>query len=485
MALKQLLRSIQWLWILVVSLIILLLISASVFLSIAIYAASEAMLGSIPGQAEIAAFSELFGRIIGSLSSIALTLFATTWLALRLRRYPRLHGLIIGGIVAASTLISDLIFSPPTAPDEWAAILLTILAGWLGGGWGGFILTNRESVYRSSQAIKGANRTDAIKAIGEHLANPSIVLITLVNLSGALDLGLAWKSSLNITVPTSIGWLPTPLEPFTVSKVTNLPWRSHLLIALTSDECLLVASRNKNGFSRTDIQNYLTIGEQISLSFENLRLIDQARETGIMQERQRLAGEIHDVLTQGFISIVTHLEMAESKLEKSPDEVQLLLDKTRQIARDNLGAARQMTWALRPDLLTGEPLSSSIKSLAQRWSNENGIPVLFTATGNELKLHPDIETAILRAAREVLNNIGKHANADKVSLTLTYLDTIVALDVQDNGKGFQLESSPAHGSSGGFGLPSMRKQVEYLGGELNIESEPNIGTTIAVSIPIN
>ena len=487
MARKSLLPSIQWLWILGVSLIVLALISAAVFLSIAIFAASEAMLGSIPTQAEIAAFSELFGRIIGSLSSVALTLFATTWLALRLRSSPRLNGLIIGGIVAAATLISDNIFSPPTAPDEWVAIFLTVLAGGLGGAWGGYILNNREAVYRCSQAIKGANRIEAVKAIGEHLANPSIVLITLVNHFGDLDAGSAWKSTHYEVVPTSIGPLPAPFEPFSVSKVTNLacPWRSQLLIALTAGEYLLIASRNKNGFSRTDIQNYLTIGEQIGLSLENLKLIEQARETGIMQERQRLAGEIHDVLTQGFISIVTHLEMAESKLEKSPAEVQPLLDQARQIARDNLGAARQMTWALRPDLQRGEPLSLAIKTLGENWSTVNGIPALFRVTGIEQNLHPDIETALLRTAREALNNIRKHAQAGKVSLTLTYLDALVALDVRDNGKGIQPEILLTSSAAGGFGLPSMREQAERLGGELNIESEPGTGTTIAVSIPIN
>ena len=465
--------------------IVLILISASVFLSIAIYAASEAMLGSIPGPAEIATFSELFGRIIGSLASVALTLFATTWLALRLRSAPRQHGLIIGCIVATATLISDILFSPPTAPDEWVAILLTVLAGWLGGGWGGYILNNREAVYRTSQAVKGANRREAIKAIGEHLANPSIVLVALVNQFGELDTGSVWQSSPYLKVPASIEPLSTEVELFSVSKVTHLPWRSHLLIALTVDEALLVASRNKNGFSRTDIQTYLTIGEQIGLSLENLKLIEQARETGIMQERQRLAGEIHDGLTQGFISIVTHLEMAESKLEQSPAEVQPLLDRTRQIARDNLGAARQMTWALRPDLQSGKPLASAINSLVQDWSAVNIIPVLFSVTGDKQTLHPDIETALLRTAREALNNIRKHAQASEVSLTLTYLDTLVALDVRDNGKGLQPEALPHAASGAGFGLPSMREQAERLGGELTIESEPGKGTTIAVSIPIH
>lgn len=484
MKMRSTLSSLHWLWILAVALLVLTLISATVFLSIAIYAASAAMFGSIPTQAEIATFTELFGRVFGSLSSVALTLFATTWLALRLRTAPRLHGLMIGLLVAAATLVSDALFSPPTAPDEWVAIALTILAGWLGGGWGGLILTNREAVYRTSQALKGANRKAAVQAIGEQLASPAIELIALVNQAGQLDAGTAWQSPHLARQPASIGPLPASMETFSVARRSDLPWRSQLLIPLSAGEALLVASRQQNGFSRADIQNYLTIAGQLSLSLENLKLIEQARETGIMQERQRLAGEIHDVLTQGFISIVTKLEMAEEKLEKSAGDVRPLLNQARQVARDNLTAARQMTWALRPDLQSGESLAAAMDKICQHWSSQNGMPANFTVTGNQQTLHPDIETALLRTAREALNNIRKHARASQVALTLTYLDNLVALDVRDNGLGFQPESLPAASLAGGFGLPSMREQAERLGGELTIESEAGQGTTIAVSIPV-
>jgi signal transduction histidine kinase len=484
MKIRAALSSLHWLWILAVTLLVLVLISASVFLSIAIYAASEAMLGNIPTQAEIATFSEVFGRVFGSLTSVALTLFATTWLALRLRAAPRLHGLIIGLLVAAATLVSDALLSPPTAPDEWVAIALTILAGWLGGGWGGLILTNREAVYRTSQALKGADRKAAVQAIGEQLAGPAIELVALVNNAGELEAGTSWRSPHLAKLPASIGPLPAGLETFSVARPADLPWRSHLLILLSAGQALLVASRQQDGFSRADIQNYLTIAEQLGLSLENLKLIEQARETGIMQERQRLAGEIHDVLTQGFISIVTKLEMAEEKLDKSPGDVQPLLDQARQVARDNLAAARQMTWALRPDLQSGETLAAAIDKMTRHWSGQNGIPASFTVTGSSQSLHPDIETALLRTAREALNNIRKHARASQVALTLTYLDSLVALDVRDNGRGFQPESLPAASVAGGFGLPSVREQAERLGGELTIESEPGQGTTIAVSIPV-
>lgn len=477
--------SLQWLWLLGVSLIVLALISASVFLSIAIFAASEAMLGSIPTQATVAEFTELFGRTIGALAAIAITLFAAIWLTLRVRTAPKAHGILLGFIVALATLASDHFFSPPTAPDEWVSILLTIFAGWLGGLWGGYILHNREAVYKTSQAIKGANRKGVVQAIGKHLASPSVVLIALVRNSGDVDSASAWTSSPAFEIPTAIGPLPTPPEPATVSTGLNQPWQSTLLISLTDDERLLIASRKKNGFSRADIQNYQTISGQIALTLENIRLIEQAHETGILQERQRLAGEIHDVLTQGFISIVTQLEIAESKLETSPQDVQALINQARQTARANLTAAREMTWALRPDLQQGEPLASALQVLTQRWSAENGVNVMFSVSGNEQKLHPNIETLLLRTAREALNNICKHACASNAAMTLTYLDTLVALDVQDNGKGFAMESQPGAEVVGGFGLKSIREQTRQLNGELTIESETGKGTTLAVSIPIS
>ena len=476
--------SLQWLWIFGVSFIILALISGAVYLSVAIFATSEALLGNIPTQAEIAEFSEFFGRIVGPLASLSITLFATLWLALRVRTAPRLHGLIVGMIVALASLISDVALTPPTESDEWVTIFLCILVGWLGGSWGRFILNNREAVYKASQAVKGANRRGVVQAIRKHLASPSVVLIALVKNSGDVDSSSAWTSSPNLNIPASIGTLPTPPEPATVSTVLNQPWRSTLLIKLSDEERLLIASKDKNGFSRTDIENYLTIGEQIALSLENIKLVEQARETGIIQERQRLAGEIHDVLTQGFISIVTQLEMAESKLETASNDVQPLINQARQTARDNLTAAREMTWALRPDLQQGEPLSAALKALAQRWSAANGIHVLFTVSGNEQKLHPDMETLLLRTAREALNNIRKHARATKATMTLTYLDTLVALDVQDNGTGFDVDTLPIVEVAGGFGLKSIREQAARLNGELTIESETGKGTTLAVSIPI-
>jgi signal transduction histidine kinase len=403
-------------------------------------------------------------------------------------------------VLLTTTVILDVIFSPSLELSEHIGNTIVIPIAWFGAYRGEIILRNREAVYRTSQAIRGANRSGMLKAIGEQLAGPLVVLIALVDQDGNVDSASAWTPSPNRAIPASIPTLQSTLEPVsspqgaTVLRGTQLPQADtgiHSLLVLPLSqvaETLVVGSRSRDGFSRNAIQNYLTIAEQVALSLENLKLLEQAHQLGVSQERQRLAAEIHDSLTQGFISIVTHLEVAEAKLEQQPAalraDLQGLLNQARKTARDNLTAARQMTWALRPDLQQVVPLAESLAKLTDNWARANGIPVEFSASGDTRQLHPDIETAVVRTTQEALNNIQKHAQATQVSVTLTYMDKLVALDVQDNGRGCDPASLAQRSSGSGFGLESIREQVRQLGGELIIEGKSGKGCTVAIALPI-
>ncbi|HHY88527.1 MAG TPA: sensor histidine kinase, partial [Chloroflexi bacterium] len=124
----------------------------------------------------------------------------------------------------------------------------------------------------------------------------------------------------------------------------------------------------------------------------------------------------------------------------------------------------------------------AIERTAARWQEATGIPLTATITGDPVPLHPDIEVTLLRAAQEALANVHKHARATAVQLTLSYIDNLVVLDVQDNGVAFAgAADSPL---SGGFGLQAMRERAEQCGGTMTVESEPGEGTTVVVSIPI-
>ena len=124
---------------------------------------------------------------------------------------------------------------------------------------------------------------------------------------------------------------------------------------------------------------------------------------------------------------------------------------------------------------------SALEGVVSRFSAE-AIPAQFTTTGKPITLHPEIEVTLLRATQEALNNAHKHASASLVNVTLSYLNDTVILDVEDNGVGLNATSDPQ--KTGGYGLIAMRERVAQHGGQVHVESEPNEGMTIAVTVPI-
>jgi len=203
-----------------------------------------------------------------------------------------------------------------------------------------------------------------------------------------------------------------------------------------------------------------------------------SRQAGVLQERQRLAREIHDTLAQGFASIVVQLEAAEAAAQTETSSLRYV-EQARSSAREGLSEARRMVWALRPEILENTSLPQALQRFLQRWQEESGVEAQLTLTGEPSSLHPDLEVSLLRIAQEALSNVRKHARAKRVSVTLSYLDDLVLLDIQDDGMGLK----PA--AQGSFGLRSMRERVEALGGQITLESEPGQGTTLAVSLPLN
>jgi signal transduction histidine kinase len=207
------------------------------------------------------------------------------------------------------------------------------------------------------------------------------------------------------------------------------------------------------------------------------------RREGMLQERQRLAREIHDTLAQGFTSIVMHLEAAEQALSADPKTTHNHLGRARDTARSSLEQARRVVQDLRPELLETQSLPEAIGRTAVRWTEETNIPLHLNTTGDPVPLPPDVEVTLLRATQEALANIRKHAQASQVNLTLSYMGDMVVLDVQDNGIGIN-GAAPSQ-LSGGYGLQAMRERTTQFGGTVGIESEPGEGTTIVVSIPVD
>lgn len=223
----------------------------------------------------------------------------------------------------------------------------------------------------------------------------------------------------------------------------------------------------------------------VQLQQTQAELAAAERREGMLEERERLAREIHDTLAQGFTSIVMHLEAAEQAIDTDPERLRRHLNKARETARISLEQARDVVQDLRPDLLARQSLPEAVARVTARWQEETGIKATAVITGDTLILHPELDITLLRAVQEALANVRKHAQAQHVTVTLSYLSDMVLLDVQDDGVGLAGGTAVVHPHSGGFGLVAMRERVTKLGGELLIESEPGEGTTVAVSIPLN
>ncbi len=213
------------------------------------------------------------------------------------------------------------------------------------------------------------------------------------------------------------------------------------------------------------------------------QLLTQAREAGVMDERQRMAGEIHDTLAQGLTGIITQLEAADATGAQPTDRRRHVLTAA-QLARESLAEARRSVHALRPRPLDGAHLTEALAEAVARWSERTGTAAELATTGTARPLLPDIEVALLRTAQEALANVAKHAGASWVRLTLSYMEDLVTLDVRDDGGGFDPAAVPAHTpDGGGFGLPAMRERLHRVAGTLAVESEPGAGTAVSACVP--
>lgn len=213
------------------------------------------------------------------------------------------------------------------------------------------------------------------------------------------------------------------------------------------------------------------------------QLLTQAREAGVLDERQRIAREMHDTLAQSLAGILTQLQAAEQTMGAGAS-ARRHVNNAIDLARESLTEARRTVQAVGPEVLAGSRLADAIADVTRRWSDASHIDAALTTTGDARPLHADIEVTLLRAAQEALANVAKHANAQRVGLTLSYMEDMVTLDVRDDGEGFNLEVARANGSThGGFGLAGMRQRVQRVAGRLHIESEPGSGTAISASVP--
>jgi two-component system sensor histidine kinase DegS len=204
------------------------------------------------------------------------------------------------------------------------------------------------------------------------------------------------------------------------------------------------------------------------------------------EERKRLARELHDGIAQTIANVVLRAEIAERMMEKGQTSgMETELAALKKQARSSMEEIRKMIFNLRPMALDDLGLVPLLRKFTQDFEEKEKIHTTFEYTGNDYRLPSSMEAAIFRLVQEGFLNVLKHAQATHVALELAFQSQMLKLVIQDNGKGFHVESVQEKMTDGShFGLLGMKERVELLDGRLDIESEPHAGTKLTILIPV-
>ena len=237
---------------------------------------------------------------------------------------------------------------------------------------------------------------------------------------------------------------------------------------------------NKPGkLTQEDMRIINLFADQAAIIIEHVRLQYQAEQLAVLEERQRLARELHDSVTQALYSVTLYADAARMAFSAEKWEaLESNLQEVRNMAREAMYDMRLLVFELRPFMLETEGLASALRARLAAVEGRSGLKTEVHVEG-ERRLPIKMEEELYRIAQEGLNNVVKHAQATRLQIYLKYDENTVSLEMIDDGKGFKPEDVSR---SGGFGLPGIQERVQQLGGILNIESIPLRGTRLSIRI---
>jgi ligand-binding sensor domain-containing protein/signal transduction histidine kinase len=228
-------------------------------------------------------------------------------------------------------------------------------------------------------------------------------------------------------------------------------------------------------FSEDEQRLFLALAQRASLAIENAQLYEQAQELAALEERQRLARDLHDAVTQTLFSTSLIAEVLPRIWERNPDDGRRRLEQVRQATRSALAEMRTLLLELRPTGLAEADMGDLLRQLAEAVAGRARALVEVDIQG-ECTLPPDVHVTLYRIAQEALNNVAKHARARQALVQLCCQSSHVVLSIHDDGRGFDVEHVPP----GRLGIGIMRERAEAIGARLEIESEPGQGTKVTV-----
>ena len=273
-----------------------------------------------------------------------------------------------------------------------------------------------------------------------------------------------------------------------VHQLQGYPWIKGLISLLvvplkvdTKVIGILNILNKPSEITQEDMRIIDLFADQAAIIIEHIRLQYQAEQLAVLEERQRLARELHDSVTQALYSVTLYADAARMAFSAEKwDTLERNLQEVRNMSREAMYDMRLLVFELRPFMLETEGLVSALRARLAAVEGRSGLKTEVLVE-EERRLPIKIEEELYRIAQEALNNVVKHAGATQVQIQLKYHENTVSLEMNDDGRGFEPET--AH-QSGGFGLQGIHERVQQLGGSLNIESAPLKGTRLSVRIPL-
>jgi signal transduction histidine kinase len=231
--------------------------------------------------------------------------------------------------------------------------------------------------------------------------------------------------------------------------------------------------------SKEELRLFQALADRASLAIQNAELYERSQQVASLEERQRLARELHDSVSQALYGIALGARTARTQLDRDPSKAVEPVEYVLQLAEAGLAEMRALIFELRPESLQTEGLVAAIEKQVASTRARYSLDVT-AKLGAEPNVRIEVKEALYRVTQEALHNIVKHAQAQHVNVSLNGTDGEISLEVRDDGRGFDASATyPGH-----VGLHSMRERIEKLRGEIAIESVPGKGSSVRVRVPI-
>jgi signal transduction histidine kinase/ligand-binding sensor domain-containing protein len=287
-----------------------------------------------------------------------------------------------------------------------------------------------------------------------------------------------------------VGWVADSGEPLLIPDISQEPRYRHEPETRDCQSALVVPLKVKGAvtgvldvesdrlddFDESDIAVVQSLAHQIAVAVDNARLFEQAEQLAVVKERQRLARDLHDAVTQTLFSASLIAEVLPRIWERDPEQGRQRLAEVRELTRGALAEMRTLLLELRPSALVDAELGDLLRQLAEATIGRARVPVDVQVEGGCAEMAPDVKVVFYRIAQEALNNVAKHSGASQATVRLCCGPDQVTLHVADDGRGFDVDAvSPEH-----LGVGIMRERAEAIGAELTIDSAPGHGTEVSV-----